>query len=346
MSNPPGVAKPTFEHHRWDTLVTGHTRPRISWKFVRDSNTLPAWEQTAYEIEISTGEASTPVRFQFQSNESVLVPWPVGNLQSREKATARVRSCGTSNPASGIHESWTAWSESATIEAGLLSPDDWSAKWIVSTEKYAGDGPLQPLRFYKRFAVPAHQEPISNARLYITSLGVFDAYINGSKASDEFMAPGWTSYNHRLAYRTLDVAPLLRSGGAPNSICIEVAEGWYAGRLAFNGGKRFCYGGDELAVLAQLEVHFGSNLADPWTVATDESWLCHLSGIQSSEIYDGETYDMRKETDNWESLILSADEKEFTPTNSFYCTFNAGQWPPHPIVGAYQKVPAQTTIAE
>ncbi|KAF7557626.1 hypothetical protein G7Z17_g589 [Cylindrodendrum hubeiense] len=255
MANLPAVSKPVFEHHRWGTLATGHTRPRISWKFISDSNTLPAWEQTAYEIEIATGKPSpTPARFEFQSRESVLVPWPQGDLRSRERATVRVRSRGILASGTDTDESWTAWSEAATIEAGLFSPGDWSAQWITSTTKLARDEQLRPLRFYKSFTVPTHQEALSKARLYVTSLGVFDVYVNGSKASDEFMAPGWTSYKHRLGYRVLDIEPFLRSGGAPNSICIEVAEGWYAGRLAFNGGKRFCYGGEELAVLAQLEL--------------------------------------------------------------------------------------------
>jgi alpha-L-rhamnosidase len=35
---------------------------------------------------------------------------------------------------------------------------------------------------------------------------------------------------------------------------LEVAEGWYASRLEFDGGKRYLYG-SQIAALAQLEIY-------------------------------------------------------------------------------------------
>jgi hypothetical protein len=46
------------------------------------------------------------------------------------------------------------------------------------------------------------------------------------------MAPGWTSYNHRLVYQAFDVRQHL-SLESPNVLGIEVAEGWFAGRIGF-----------------------------------------------------------------------------------------------------------------
>ena len=67
------------------------------------------------------------------------------------------------------------------------------------------------------------------------------------------MAPGWTSYHHRLRYQTFDVTGLLREGR--NAIGAMLGDGWFRGRLGFGGGRRNIYG-DRLALLAQLEIEY------------------------------------------------------------------------------------------
>jgi alpha-L-rhamnosidase len=51
---------------------------------------------------------------------------------------------------------------------------------------------------------------------------------NGQLVSDHVLAPGWTSYNHRLYYQTFDVTNLLSSGS--NAIGAILGDGWYRGR--------------------------------------------------------------------------------------------------------------------
>lgn len=77
-------------------------------------------------------------------------------------------------------------------------------------------------------------------RLYITSQGVYEPYINGKRVGDHVLAPGWTSYRHHLNYQTFDVRDLLQDG--ENVIGVEVGEGWFATRLGFSGGQRNIYG--------------------------------------------------------------------------------------------------------
>jgi alpha-L-rhamnosidase len=152
----------------------------------------------------------------------------------------------------------------------------------------------------KAFNLPDEFRPGSEikGRLYITALGVFNAWINGKPVSDECLAPGWTSYAHRLPYRVLDVTSLLLPGRT-NIICAEIAEGWYAGRLGFGGGERFRYG-NEIALFAQLEVYTTSHDPAPsWTLVSDDTWDSTPSAIVSSEIYDGEVYNFAKETIGW-----------------------------------------------
>ncbi|PNS16185.1 hypothetical protein CAC42_1948 [Sphaceloma murrayae] len=266
----PKLTPPTFEHHHTG-LGAGYTHPRISWQFLSSTDTAPSFTQTSYDLEVN-GTIHTVT-----SADSVLVPWPTTALSSRASATVRVRSHSTTLS--------TDWSGPSTIETGLLHRDDWKAKFIASSSVSAPkDGPIPPVRFLKRFALRSVPR---KARVYSSAYGVYEIYVNGAPASDELMAPGWTSYAHRINYRTYDVGSLLREG--ENVIAIEAGEGWYSGRLGFGGGKRHWYG-DEIAVLAQLE-------ADGEVVGTDETWESAESAILRSEIYDGEVYDSEREVD-------------------------------------------------
>lgn len=265
---------------------------------------MPSWVQTGYEVEvIRAGRTQT---FRVDSNESVLVPWPDKPLQSREAAGVRVRSFGKQTTNNGTTTE-SEWSAPATVEAALLEDSQWEASFITSASRIGPEGPLQPLRFRKRFSLPDGFRDATRARLYVTAKGVFQPYVNGELASDELMAPGWTSYSHRLNYRILDVTELL-GPGKENVLAVEAAEGWYSGRLGFLGGKRFWYGKD-IAVMAQLEVT--SKDGDVWKLCSDDTWSCAASALQSSEIYDGEVYDAAKEDHSWKT---ASDNSSFAST--------------------------------
>ncbi|CAG8178313.1 unnamed protein product [Penicillium salamii] len=274
-------------------LGIGTSSPRISWRFTTDTN-QQNWEQTAYDIEIVRQHDFETEKYHVQSTDSVLVPWPSRPLESRGTAQVRVRAYGGTD---SVPTEWTDWS---TVECGLLSKQDWKAHAITGSVKQP-EGPLRPIRFRKTFTLPVTS--VSRARLYITSLGVFQAYINGVTVGDHLMAPGWTSYHHRLNYEIFDVSSFLRLGES-NTIAVEVAEGWYATRLGFHGGRRFIYG-DELALIAQLEIQLTDG--DERTILSDSTWKCHQSAIISSEIYDGEVYSALEEQTGWNSHTLKSE---------------------------------------
>lgn len=281
-SSHPTVAAPTFEQHATGFGIS-IALPRLSWSFRIEQRTARDWEQAAYDIEIQRGRKTSS--WHVSSNASVLVPWPDTPLSSREQAKVRVRVY--SNEASEPSE----WSPSATVECGLLERSDWLARPVTGAE--CSESSVRPLRFRRRFTAPSN---LDHCRLYITSLGVYRAWINGQPVGDHFMAPGWTSYNHRLNYEVFDVGPHIRPEEL-NVIAVEVAEGWYAGRLGFCGGRSHIYG-REVGPMVQLEMGLPGS-AGACTVVTDASWSYRNSAIVSSGIYDGETYDMREEDDNW-----------------------------------------------
>ena len=160
----------------------------------------------------------------------------------------------------------------------------WQAKWI-SPENRNSAIIRKKFTYSSSDADPSatvSDDPAgADARLYICGLGVYEVYINGVKASDEYLAPGYHSYDFHLQTQTYNVTDLLREGD--NEIEIWLGEGWFKGRLGFEGGYTDLYG-DRLYAIAEL--YAGGELI----LVTDETWDEYVSPVTFANIYDGETY--------------------------------------------------------
>jgi alpha-L-rhamnosidase len=183
------VAAPTavrFEHRTDEgpVLGIGTATPRLSW-------IVPAADagfvQKAYEVELTRAEG-TPEVVRVTSGEQVLVPWPAAPLTSREPARVRVRVSGA-----GMRSDW---SDPATVEAGLLRTEDWTARFISPRDLGKLGAPAPVLQ--STFDLPGG---VVRARLYATAHGLYEATLNGCRVGDQVLAPGWTSYGHRLRTR-------------------------------------------------------------------------------------------------------------------------------------------------
>ena len=183
----------------------------------------------------------------------------------------------------------TEWSAPLDVEVGLVDPADWTAVPVTAT--FAEAPPERPIRFRRGFLV---RSGLARARLYASALGVYTVAANGSTVGDDVLAPGWTSYRHRLRYQTFDITDALRAGD--NVLGMTVAEGWYRGRLGFHGGRRDTYG-NEIGPIAQLELHYDDGSTD--VVVTDLQWRAALDERLSASIYDGEMYDARLADPAW-----------------------------------------------
>jgi len=275
------IADVRFEHHH-NPLGVGESRPRLSWMV---GTNVAGWRQAGYEIEAYGSDGRLFGRTdRVESDQSVLVPWPFPPLLSRQRLTVRVRVWG-------VDAHLSAWSALYPVEAGLLQADDWSAQFI--TPAWAEDISLPQPCPIVRCEFDVHPG-VTRARLYVTALGVYEAQLNGATVGDHVLDPGWTSYNHRLRYQTFDVTGLLREGR--NAIGAILGDGWYRGRFGFDGGRRNIYG-DRLALLAQLEINYANGAAE--RIVTDETWRAAMGPILASDIYDGETYDARRERPGW-----------------------------------------------
>jgi alpha-L-rhamnosidase len=306
------------EHLR-ETLGIGTTHPQLSWIIETD---VQGWYQSGYEIEEYGPDGKLMDQTgRVESAQSVLISWPFSPLSSRERVSVRVRVWGKD-------ENVSEWSELISIETGLLSSTDWSARFISPDwdEDTTKSNPAPYIRF--DFELRAG---IKSARLYITSLGLYKAELNGQVVGDHEFSPGWTVYNEHLRYQTFDVTALLNDG--KNTIGAILGDGWFRGRIGFARGQHHVYGND-LALLAQLEVRYSDGSVE--RIVTDESWRAATGPILFSGIYDGETYDARLEHSGWS--MPGFDDSNWSGVRVVEWNMDALEAPLGPPVRSIEKV--------
>ena len=136
---------------------------------------------------------------------------------------------------------------------------------------------------------------VRTARLSITALGAYQAFINGrSIAPNTLLAPGWTDFHKRVLYQTYDVTSLLSHG--TNAIGVVLGGGWYSSPMTWSG---FRYTPGPNLLRAQLDVTLANGTHQ--TIVTDPSWLTAPAPITFSEIYGGESYDARLAQQGWDA---------------------------------------------
>ena len=152
-------------------------------------------------------------------------------------------------------------------------------QWIAAPLQNTDAVPV----FFKSFT---SEKRIHRATLTITALGVYEAWLNGSRVGQFVLAPGWTSYAHRLQVQHYDVTAQLEKS---NELAVLVGRGWFSSPIGFSDELRRAGQSRPRALLAWLNVEYEDGTQA--VIGTDESWLCRESAIRKSEIYDGETFD-------------------------------------------------------
>ncbi len=261
-------------------------KPRLSWQLISTENDVM---QTAYEIRV----ADSPARLnsgkliwttgKVSGSQSVGIVYDGPALLSMQQLYWQVRVWDNKNKA-------TAWSTPASWEMGILKPTDWKATWISNGEDKELKGSKPAQYFRKEFPVA---KKVKTARVYVTSLGLYQLHLNGAKVSSDLFTPGWTSYNKRLQYQTYDVTSMIKS---QNVIGVILGDGWFRGNLGWS--KKGAYYGKQLATILQLQITYTDGTVE--SICSDKSWKFSTNGpIVESDIYNGELYDARLELTGW-----------------------------------------------
>ena len=164
----------------------------------------------------------------------------------------------------------------------------WQAAFVSSPDFDVGrvDNPAAYLR--KQFTA----QSVRSATLHVTALGLVEPWLNGAPVADEALAPGWTSYNHRLAVSSYDVTDLIHDG--PNVVGAVLGEGWAVGRVGWEG--RRAVWADRPAALVQLDIEDADGLR---SLGSDATWRTGQGGVRANSLFDGEVFDARLELSGW-----------------------------------------------
>jgi len=294
--------------------------PRLSWVNIADQGERDQ-VQTAMEIRVAetkekllNGQADLWNSGKVISGTSNNILYNGKPLTSRLDCWWQVR---TWDKAGKVSE----WSEPAFWSMGLLKPEEWKAQWIGAP--WQGEEALpKPARMRPGTAAAPKEVPppapllrksfqvnkeIKSARAYVTGLGYFELYLNGSKVGQDVLVPNLTAYGkrpglennyisvpdnfreYRVMYLSYNIKDLLKKG--ENAIGAILGNGFYNAPINWTqsyGSPRF---------LGQIYITYTDGTEE--IITSDQSWKASKSPILMDLVYDGEHYDARMEQPGW-----------------------------------------------
>ncbi len=162
-----------------------------------------------------------------------------------------------------------------------------SCKWITC-------GAPAPFYARKKFCI---SKQVKKAHAKVCGLGQFIFYVNGKKAGDHELDPGWTNYRKLIQYVVFDVTDDLVQG--ENVIGAEVGNGWFIKTdehytfslpefMPPNPNPYQPYG-KSLVLGLELTITYMDGAEE--TIHTDETFAVKEHPVVMSNVYGSETID-------------------------------------------------------
>lgn len=283
-------------------------QPVLGWQLVSDERNIL---QQSYEIRVADSKAALTAggkmlwSSKVASGASVNQLYKGKPLQPAHTYYWQVRVWDNKGRVS-------PWSEVAQFTTALTQPADWSgARWIGYEELedtmrvvpgvHSPDKKKIPAgRVVKRAVVPLFRKEftadkkIVQALAFVSGLGQYEMLVNGKKAGQGFLTPGWTYYDKRVLYNTYDITPLLQQGRnalgliAGNGFYYINRERYFKLLTAFGLPKAIC----------KVLVRYADGTED--VIVSGNDWKTTPSPVTYTSIYSGEEYDARLEQQGWD----------------------------------------------
>ncbi|MEV5428116.1 family 78 glycoside hydrolase catalytic domain [Streptomyces sp. NPDC052701] len=339
--------------HRTGPLGVDAARPRFGWRM---ASPVRGRRQSAYRILV----ASSAERLA-RGRADV---WDSGRVRSADSVAVR-HDGDPLRPSTRYHWTVRVWDErgrpvttvpAASFETGLLGTDGvagWDgARWITM----AGKEPNSPGAPLLRGQTALEHGRITAARLYASALGVFEAYVNGHRVTvphgdgttHELLTPGWTNYDRTIDYMTYDVTGLV-AGERQVTLAAVLGNGWYNGRVS-EGSTYLPQGGNRLALKAKLLVRYADGSTQTLVTAPGAGWRATDTGpYRADDIYDGQTYDARKEIPGWAANGFDASDWAGVEEHDHTTRFPGARLVAYPgetarIVPEWDRAPRSITV--
>lgn len=244
--------------------------PQLSWVVTESTGTKPVWAR----VEAAADASFANLLYDSGKRDDLnplACPLPL-TFAPRTRYFWRVTVCADDGDC-GTASSW--------FETGKMD-EPFAGQWIAAPFEKT----VHPI-LRRTFTLDGAAE---DARLYITGLGLYEAYLNGQPVTDEVLTPFYNDYNFWVQVQTYDVTGLLRAG--ENVLDVYLGNGWYKGfgPNESDGSRTELYG-DRMQMLAELRAVLPDGKS--FCLASDESFRCHTGPVLESTIYDGEIYDAR-----------------------------------------------------
>ncbi|MDX2191540.1 MAG: family 78 glycoside hydrolase catalytic domain [Bacteroidota bacterium] len=286
------------------------TSPRLSWI---STSTGKAQLQTAYQIGAASSlDNVNKNNFDLwdsgkqMSDQSTYIKYSGKELVSESKVFWKVKVWDKTGKES-------EWSPVSTFTIGLISPNDWKAKWIgldktMPNERPSSIIPLVAGRMLRKES--AITKTVKSATLYVSAAGLYEFYINGNRVGDAVLAPALSQMEKRVFYNTYDVSKLIKTG--------KNAFGSYLGAGRYTSLRPLQEATGEWSttkykptdtlpgykprypkLLAQMNITYTDGSKE--SIITDNTWKITTNGpITRNNEYDGESYDATKEQTGWD----------------------------------------------
>ena len=244
--------------------------PQLSWVVTESTGTKPVWAR----VEAAADASFANLLYDSGKRDDLnplACPLPL-TFAPRTRYFWRVTVCADDGDC-GSASSW--------FETGKMD-EPFAGQWIAAPFEKT----VHPI-LRRTFTLDGAAE---DARLYITGLGLYEAYLNGQPVTDEVLTPFYNDYNFWVQVQTYDVTGLLRAG--ENVLDVYLGNGWYKGfgPNESDGSRTELYG-YRMQMLAELRAVLPDGKS--FCLASDESFRCHTGPVLESTIYDGEIYDAR-----------------------------------------------------
>lgn len=295
------ITNPNVEQQFHEQALAS-AQPRFSWNYETTENDVV---QQNYRIIVASNAQNAQKGIGdlwdsgvVPSSQMLYIPYAGKELKSRDKAYWKVITTVTAK--SGKKAKLA--SDVKSFEISLLNQEDWQAKWIgheFEDDVLVGKTRLAARYLRKEFALKGE---VDKARLYVSGMGVYSAYLNGREiAPEELLKPTLSWYSKRVYFNTYDVTDMLNSGD--NAIGIILEGGRYTS-IRYNeanpnwDGTEHVYGFGTPRLLLQLEVTYKDGQKE--TIVSDETWkITNLGPIRTANEWDGEIYDENFDLGNW-----------------------------------------------